>query len=409
MFFKNLVKILSDQGLYGAVIATLVFVGIGYLVTKKGIFNKEINGKLSKFLLDYALPFLCIVAFMQPANAKLGREAGIVIGISAAFYILIGVWNTVIIRLWPKLMSKSVYAKAERLYQKQGGDLTKEQFKQAHIQSYARKISAAQMMVAYASLQFFAVPLVTALKGNGPEAIFNGSATALLQVWNLPYMIGAFSYLKMSYSGEKFSKDMIKPIVKSLLSPMMICLYISATLWTLQFIPQIGKNLVTSAKDPFNFNVAAEGGKQFWAGMLERFTILKAFLVPGVQLISPMAWILIGGSIATSDLKEAVKDKAVWITTIRKLFTVPIFMFLVVIGFVVGGLLTPSTATLLVILGACPPAAVTIVFSVAYKHEHTPFTAQVSSLSTVGCLIALPIWTLLASAAFKALAPVVAA
>ncbi|QJR43545.1 malate transporter [Mycoplasma miroungigenitalium] len=394
---ENLVKLLKSQNLYGAVIATMFFVLVGFFVTKKGIFTKEINGKISTFLLQWALPFLCIVAFMAPAKADVAKEVGIVIGLSAAFYILIAVYNTLIIKFVPRsrLVSAKIRAQAEKMYEQSDKSQSPAQFREAQINSYTQKLLTSQMMLAYASLQFFAVPLVKALGA----PVFNTSATALLQVWNLPYMIGAFTYVKMAYSGQKFSRNQIKPILNAIFNPMMICLYVSAILWALQFIPAIPK-----------FNAAGEwysdttnGTLQFWHAFGSQIPMIIEPIKKMVDVISPLAWIVIGGSLATSNLKEAAKDKEVWITTIRKALTIPVVMLLVCLPFVKFGLLSVSTGTLLVILGACPPAAVTIIFSVAFKHEHTPYTAQVSSLSTLVSLIALPVWTVASYGIFNAL------
>ncbi|MCS4536584.1 AEC family transporter [Mycoplasma sp. CSL7475-4] len=396
---QHLIKILSSQGLYGAVLATLTFVLIGFFVTKKGIFNKEINGKLSKFLLDFALPFLCLVAFMKDANAKIGKEVGIVIGLSAAFYILIGVYNTLIIKFVPKLISRKLHAQAIRMWERTDGSQSQAKFKEAYVNSYAQKLLTAQMMIGYASLQFFAVPLVQAL---GSE-VFGGFSQGLLQVWNLPYMIGAFSYVKIAYSGQKMSKDQVKPIIKALTTPMLIVLYTSMLLWLIQFIPGPNTYFVTSAAQPFNFAKATTGGHQFWGGLLARFPVLTAIILPGVQIISPLAWIVIGGSLASSDIKAAARDKDVWITTLRKLVVMPLVVFLITLILVRTKSIQVSTGTLLVVLASCPPAAVCIIFSVAYKHEHTGFTAQVSSLTTLLCLVTMPIWTVVAHTVFKLL------
>ena len=94
----TLLIILKQQGMWGAVLATITFVLIGFFATKTGLFTKEINGKLSKFTLTYALPFLCVGAFMQNANAKIAKEVGIVLGLSVAFYLFAILWNWMVIK-----------------------------------------------------------------------------------------------------------------------------------------------------------------------------------------------------------------------------------------------------------------------------------------------------------------------
>lgn len=405
-FSETAINLLSSQGFYAAVVATMVFVLLGFFATRKGVFSKEINGKLSTFTLNYALPFLCLIAFMKDADTRAGKEVAIVIGLSAAFYILIGIYNFVIIKYVPKLMSARLLAKARALYEKTDKGVVQTAFEEAYIKSYAQKILTAQMMLSYASLQFFAVPLIQSLTG----LVFQNTTLAILQVWNLPYMIGAFSYLKLQYSGQKISRTQIKPVLKALTVPMMLCLYVSAILWLIQFIPGANTWFVTSAKHPFEFTKVEQGtpgAHQYYGGLLSRFPVIAKPIQVGSGLVSPLAWLVIGGSLATANLKEAGKDKDVWITTIRKTFVMPLAIFL--FGLIIASLgwLSPGTTTLLVILAACPPAAVTIIFSAAYKHEHSGYTAAVNSLSTLVCLVTIPIWTLISFATYNAIPVIV--
>ncbi|QSF13971.1 AEC family transporter [Mycoplasma sp. Mirounga ES2805-ORL] len=401
---KEFKTLITSQGLYGAVLATLTFVMIGFFITKKGLFNKETNGKISKFLLNWALPFLCIVAFMKNADATNAKEVGVVLGLSTAFYVLIAVYNWAIIKFVPNMVSAKIKHQADKMWEQTDKTENQEKFREAHVASYRQKLMTSQMMIAYGSLQFFAVPLVSALTGTN---VFNGFSTALLQVWNLPYMIGAFTYVQMAYSGQKMSKDQIKPIMKALFHPMMICLYVSAILWALQFAPVLNTQFVINPKAPFAevFDASKHAGKahgQFWGGLLGQLPVIAAILIPGVKIISPLAWLVIGGSLATSDLKAAAKDGSVWVTTMRKLITLPLVMFALGFLFVPTKVLSHEAMTLIVLLAACPPAAVTIIFSVAYKHEHSGYTAQVNSLSTLLCLITMPIWVVIAHVSYVA-------
>ncbi|MBU4690971.1 AEC family transporter [Mycoplasma zalophi] len=387
----NLVKILQAQGMWGGVLATFAFIIIGYVVTRKGIFTKEINGKLSKFLISFALPFLCIIAFMQPANASLGKEIGVVIGVSIAFYVIAAVISTLVVKFGANLVPKLVTKKAEQIFaEKQTGDAVA--YKDEAIKDIQAKLLTTVLMLSYGSLQFFAYPLVIAMSGT----IFNGSALALAQIWCIPYMIGAFSYVMLSYSGEKFSKKNIKPILKAVFSPMMCALYLSLILWALQFAAPSKYAIVNSI--PYQ---KVEKGAQFWAGFKANLPALGKILDSGVAIISPLAWMIIGGTLASSNLKKAAADKSVWVTTLLKLILMPLIMFLIGLVLVKSGAISASTGVLLTLLGATPPAAVCIIFSVAAGHSKSVYTAEVSSLSTLLCLVAMPIWIIIAYVTFN--------
>ncbi|WP_029513746.1 AEC family transporter [Mycoplasmopsis primatum] len=410
----NFIKIISTQGMWGAVISTIAFVLIGFFATRYKFLTKEINGKLSKFLLTWILPFLCIGAFMQNANKDMAIQVGIVLGLSIIFYVLFGVLTSVIVRLAPRMVSGRITAKAEELYEKslqnaeEGAKPDKAAVREKVLDDYKQKIIATQLMLGYGSLQFFAYPLVIALsKGN--DAIFGQNALALAQIWCIPYMIGAFSYVSLMFSGEKISKKSVKPIIKSLTSPMMLALYISLVLWALQFIPGLDKKYATVDNKPYQ--VVTEGGRNFWAAFKVEIPAIGGALNTGTAIVSPLAWIVIGGTLADSDLKSAAKDKDVWITTVRKLVTVPLAIYVLAIA-IFAGLVAigngkviskedaASVATLLVLLAATPPAAVTMIFAVAHKNPHAPYVAQVNSLSTLLALVFMPLWVILAYSTF---------
>lgn len=416
----TLLTILKQQGMWGAVLATITFVLIGFFATKTGLFTKEINGKLSKFTLTYALPFLCVGAFMQNANAAIAKEVGIVLGLSVAFYLFAILWNWMVIKFWPQMVKKSVTARAEKIYEESDKTKTVEQCRDAYVNSLKQKIMTSQMMLAYGSLQFFAYPLLIAMAGG---EVFDKFSLALAQTWCIPYMIGAFAYVKLGYSGQKFDKSQIKPIMKSLFSPMMICLYVSLILWAIQFIPGCDswfyfdkaayRPYTKAVFDPISSayytdatlatKVAGPVG-QFWGGFKANLPVFGNIITMATGIVSPLAWLVIGGSLATSNIKEAAKDKDVWVTTIRKLVILPLVIFALGFLFVPFKILSPSTATILVLLAATPPAAVTMIFSVAYNHEWTGYTAQVSALSTLLCLITIPIWIVIASVSYKLVA-----
>lgn len=418
-----LTEILSTQAMWGAIIATISFVLIGYLATKKNILSKETNGRLSKFTINFILPFLCISAFMQKADASKAIEIGIVLGLSVAFYVIFSIMSWVITNYFPKLIPNYINRKAEELFHEKNlnseNPITKEYASQYIVNNYRAKLTTTQMMIVYGSLQFFAYPLIKSL---ATTPIFDSFTLALAQTWCIPFMIGAFSIVPIMYSGEKFNRKHLTPIAKSLLSPMMICLYISLILWSIQFIP-------------FFQNSTNKYINNFWGNFGSNFPFINKTIQTGTSIVSPLAWIVIGGSLAASNLKEAVKDKMVWITTARKLMVLPAFIFVVTLILVIPftnklnvvnydvvsqevaqnaayafehnnqyylvksaenvGLISRQTGVMLVLLAATPPATTCVLFATNYKHPYTGYTAEVSSLSTLLAIIAMPLWILI--------------
>ncbi|VEU76883.1 hypothetical protein [Mycoplasmopsis columbina] len=456
-------QLISNQGMWGAVLATLTFVLLGFFATKMKVFSKEINAKIAKFTITFLLPFLTLWAFMANTSKADAANIGIVLGLSIGFYLVFAVITTIVVKYYPRLIPKIITKKAEKLYTKteENAGISLLKYKEAYIRDYQAKLATSFLMLSYGSLQFFAVPLVQGMQG----VIFNSFANALLQVWNIPFMIGAFSYVLVVYSGQKITKDKIKPLVKQVMSPTMILLFLSLFIWALQWIPGLdvwyikpgayvgqktvvidGQNtiqqlrvvvspyasewrlsaadfqgLVNKGKDAtivfndYTFKFIATNYTQFWGGFLIHLTSLARPITTAVSVVSPFAWIIIGGSLATASLKSAAKDLSVWVWIINKLVVLPLIVFLITLGLVAAGafkgqgandeliLLNANSApVLIVLLSATPPATVCVIYSVAYNHKWTAFTSQVSALSTIGALIAMPIWVLISKLSFDA-------
>lgn len=410
------VQLISNQGMWGAVLATMTFVLLGFFATKMKIFSKEINAKIAKFTITLLLPFLTLWAFMANTSKADAVNIGIVLGLSIGFYVLFAIITTLVVKYYPRLIPKIITKKAEKLYAQteENAGISLLKYKEAYIRDYQAKLATSFLMLSYGSLQFFAVPLVQGMQG----VIFNAFANALLQVWNIPFMIGAFSYVLVVYSGQKITKDKIKPLVKQVMSPTMILLFLSLFIWALQWIPGLDKWWLVTPTKPYSQVVAAgtKGASQFWGGLLGQLPAIGKPIITAVSVVSPFAWIIIGGSLATASLKSAAKDLSVWVWTINKLVILPLIVFLVTLGLVAAGAFQGQGATkaaallnansapvLIVLLSATPPATVCVIYSVAYNHKWTVFTSQVSALSTIGALIAMPIWVLISKLSFDAI------
>ncbi len=81
----NFIKVITTQGMWGAVISTIVFVAIGFAATRAKIVTKEMNGRLSKMVLNFFLPFMVFTAFMQGASKEDLLAVGIVLRFKLSF------------------------------------------------------------------------------------------------------------------------------------------------------------------------------------------------------------------------------------------------------------------------------------------------------------------------------------
>ncbi|MCR8966498.1 hypothetical protein [Mycoplasma zalophidermidis] len=195
---QQFLNIITSQSIYGAVFATLVFVGIGFACSKSGLISSEMNMKLSLTTINYFLPVLCFGAFMK--NAEFSNISTIlkVLITAFGFYILFATYAKLVINYWPKLISNRIQNKAILAWKKADKPGEYSAYKQAYIRSYQERLLAIEMIIAYGSLQYFAFPLIKSLSdtSGGQSLIFEEFAIALLQIWNIPFLIAVSTHMR---------------------------------------------------------------------------------------------------------------------------------------------------------------------------------------------------------------------
>ncbi|WP_029608656.1 hypothetical protein [Mycoplasma simbae] len=402
---EQFINIISEQSIYGAVITTLLFVGLGYLASKAGLISTQFNTKLSIFTVNYLLPILCLGAFMQNASVDNVSTIVKVLFMSLAFYVLMALYTKIAVNYFPRLISKRIHAKALAAWEKNQKSGEFEAFKEYHIKQYKARILAIELMIMYGSLQYFAYPLIKSLG----HPIFDDFAIALLQIWNIPFLIAISTHMRMSFQGIKISKKDMSKVGKALAHPMLITLYISLFLYVLQFaiktqfinpssyhkVDATVKNIgfYTKIYDPLvHTTLNSKDVAQFWGGFRNQIPMLGTGINLAMAVVSPFAWICIGVSLQKSNLKAGIKSKSTWISVARKLVLAPLLILLLVIPLVKVGFIHSSTGVLLVLLMACPPATAALTYSLASNHSESEYIAHVSSISTLMCLITIPIW-----------------
>ncbi|WGI36668.1 AEC family transporter [Mesomycoplasma lagogenitalium] len=353
---------LSNQGLWGAIIASIGIIALGYGLTKFKLLKQEGKGIINQIVLLIALPALAFSGFMNTITIDSLIEQSIILAISFAFYILLNA----IALLWVKF--GTVALAKTKLAKKIGGENVTES-----------KALVIWMMLIFGSTTFFGQPIIQAVYGN--------TGILAANIWNIPYRIFLYSLCFMLMARLKFNKEnFTKSIKTALLNPIVIATFLGLIFWLSQLIPG-GTWKVNETK---------------YVGWFELKTTLpaihKIFQTLG-SLASPLIWITIGMTLAATPLKQAVSSVQVWLFCFAKLIVIPAIMFLVMLPFVKYGKVTPGVAGAMVIYAAVPPATVVIAYSMKYKMQET-YSAQCSALSTLLAIIIMPIWILICGAAF---------
>ncbi len=122
-------------------------------------------------------------------------------------------------------------------------------------------------------------------------------------------------------------------------------------------------------------------------------------LVAGI--CTPLAYLAIGMSLASSDIKAAAKSKLVWYSTFIKVIVSPLIILLMAVGYAAIGkaitgnsVLTEANLGALVVMTAAPPASVVISYAISYDKEKI-LASNLSVLATLMSVIMMPFWIII--------------
>ncbi|MBE4704372.1 AEC family transporter [Spiroplasma platyhelix] len=381
------VNTLKSWGFWSAIIATIVVIGLGFLLTRKNILKKEWDKVLIKMVMIIGLPALALQGFLTDITLKQLTSEGFVLLTGFLFYGIM------------------VFG-ARLFYLKYDKDIQ----------------DTLTMCTALASTTFFGIPIVRELFGDGSLITAN--------MFNVPYRIFLYSlgFMIMSQkhigaalsrkekkamellaipnkekNPEGYAKYQEKKIVQRntnlkniFLNPILICTFVGLFIWITQLIP--GINCVP--------------GKPF--GSTTDFSPLRIDLLfpPIAKILSvvaaictPLVWVAIGMQLAAGDFKKAMRSKTVWYASIMKVVVAPTIILcltciIAAIAFAGRGNEPAMTATalgVLVIMTATPPASVVVSYAIAYDKE-PQLASNLTLVSTLLSIITLPIWVIIVTA-----------
>ncbi len=373
---ETVVKVLGDWGFWGAILSTLAVIFLGYILTKKNILNKEWDKVFVKVVRLIGLPALALDGFLIDIKVQdLINQLGVLI-IGFLFYSI------------TLFTSRYFFLKTNKDIQ-----------------------DTLAMCVALASTTFFGLPIV--------GAIFDKAGTLSGNLFNVPYRIFLYSLALMIMSRKnlavtltreekkehklelaklpteemkKNKKERNIQIKKSLktifINPILIATFIGLFIWVTQLIP--GIDLLK--KGEVNYSIL-------------RIDILFPPISKTLKLVAgictPLAYLAMGMSLASSDIKAAAKSKLVWYSTFIKVIVSPLIILLMAVGYAAIGkaitgnsVLTEANLGALVVMTAAPPASVVISYAISYDKEKI-LASNLSVLATLMSVIMMPFWIII--------------
>ncbi|WP_238523090.1 AEC family transporter [Mycoplasma crocodyli] len=382
---EQLIKVLTNQTLWGAILASILIIALGYILVKMKWFKLEWKGAITAVVMKVGLPALALKGFMAKNSLVDLQQQAIVLGIAFAFYIVLLAVAILWVKYMPRLLPKTVVnATGDSLMGQVSG------MSQEDVDKKYRPL-VLWMLIIFGSTTFFGMPIINQLYKNGGLLAAN--------MWNIPYRIFLYSVCFMQIKGLKLDKANIKQSMKTtFLNPIIIATLLGLVLWLTQLIPG------ASWKQ-------GPAGKEVMVGWFQLGTtapwIYKTVDVLSA-LCSPLIWIVIGMTLAGTKLKDAFTDKWAWIYSAMKLILLPAFIFAIFAILLKTNALPTDVkspempkniAIAMVIFAATPPATVAVAFCLG-ENKCSNLAARCSAISTLCAVVMIPVWVILCEVVF---------
>lgn len=169
-------------------------------------------------------------------------------------------------------------------------------------------------------------------------------------------------------------------------------------LWTIGYMT-VSKNfnlkqaLISIAKTPVIYSLII-GLILFFTKASLPEVITKPLSMIG-SMNTPISMIITGMIIASASIKNVLKDKYLWITTILRLVIIP-FICLGVVYLLSLAHVDHEVLKIVFILEACPVAAITSIFAIKFNYTED-LACSCVVITTLLSIVTLPLFTLLIS------------
>ncbi|MBR2778933.1 MAG: AEC family transporter [Firmicutes bacterium] len=293
-----------------SMIQLFVIMGLGYIMFKAGMLDRELNRKLTRILLDVTMPAFILASVLQQTGERDFGVIGQALAVTAAFYVLVPLLAFLLVKIM------RVPLEQQGLY---------------------------MFMYTFSNVGFMGFPVI--------EALFGAEGILYAAIFNIGFNIAAFTLgvIQINYgrSGSAGGIDL-----KKLLSPGVLCSVLALVFYLL--------------------NVRLPGD------------IVLALDMVGA-ITSPLAMILVGGTLAGIRVKEVFTDLRVYPFTLVKLILLPLPV-LFGMSLLIKDMLLMQVFTVLILM---PVANNSVLFSLLYDNDEN-LAARAVFITTLLSMVTVP-------------------
>lgn len=331
-------EIFTDQNFLGAIIASIAFIMIGFILRRANIINEHGKRTINVIIMYVAIPCMAFCAFMSDFKAEEFVQNIMILVFDFAFYAI------------AILLSSLIFIKKGK---------------------ETRRILG--IFVSVGQLTFFSTPILKAIYSNNQSNVL--IPTSLMTI---PFRFMTYIYAYLIISGIKLSKETVGKTLKSIfLTAIMICMFSGLLIWLIQ-------NVI--------FQVDVDGVNYGFLRIDKTCPALYKIFQFGDSLATPTCMLMIGVTLGESDFISAIKNKLAWFIAILRTIAVPLLILGLCLVLQATKLFIFDEYQLaaLVIGNGAPVGAVVTAYCVNYKKQ-AYLGSDAIFLSTVLSIISIPL------------------
>lgn len=332
-----IISVLTNQSFLGAIIASIAFIFIGFLLRRINLIKEGGRKVLNTIVMNVAIPCMAFCAFMNDFDIDKLSSNLIIFAIDIVFYILF------------LAIGRLIFIK----FGKEKGRI------------YAILISIGQ-------LTFFSMPLLAATYGSESGILITTS------LMSIAFRLFTYLYSYVIITGEKITKDNVgKTLRKVFVNPIMICMLLGLLIWLIQ-------NVI--------WQVEIDGICYGFLRIDKTLPALYKIFQFGNNMATPLCMLTIGLTLGESNILEAIKNGLAWVIATIRVLIIPLVILGICILIQLTGLIHFNEIQLaaMVIGNAAPVGAIVAVYCVDSNKE-AYIASDSIMLSTVLSFISIPI------------------
>ncbi len=332
-----IISVLTNQSFLGAIIASIAFIFIGFLLRRINLIKEGGRKVLNTIVMNVAIPCMAFCAFMNDFDVDKLSSNLIIFAIDIVFYIFF------------LAIGRLIFIK----FGKEKGRI------------YAILISIGQ-------LTFFSMPLLAATYGSESGILITTS------LMSIAFRLFTYLYSYVIITGEKITKDNVgKTLRKVFVNPIMICMFLGLLIWLIQ-------NVI--------WQVEIDGICYGFLRIDKTLPALYKIFQFGNNMATPLCMLTIGLTLGESNILEAIKNGLAWVIATIRVLIIPLVILGICILIQLTGLIHFDEIQLaaMVIGNAAPVGAIVAVYCVDSNKE-AYIASDSIMLSTVLSFISIPI------------------